>query len=478
MCASPGTLDLTVAAADVQGTLPKELRGSVVYANGPGWTQIGDRTAHPFDGHGYLRRFEFDQDGGLTLRARFVETPSYVAEAEAGKMMHKGFATLISSRFWENLLPTPLRNVANTTVVPWNDRLLLGWEGGAPTAVDPITLETYGEEHFGGALTGQATLAHMRRDPQAGRLTLCSVAMGRQTTLTFREVDLEGRVTSETRTSIDGLLFLHDYAFTADTWIVGGNPLRMRPVALAKSFAGLAPFFNGVSPDTSKPGTLHLIDRKTGELRTVTLPKPAFIVHYGNAFTKPDGTIVVDVCAFSSFEFGNEFGYQGPKAPFDPALPDQRRPQRLFRVEVAPGASQATWRLLTDHGVDFPRFHAEHEGIESPLLFGATRRDTRYSDPFDTLLGLDHRTGTEDLWTAPDNVFVGEPLFAPSSEAADEGHVICMLSDGIAETSILTVFDARALAKGPIAWVFLPLLPVAFHGEWVSAPNVGASAER
>jgi len=466
MGASPGDLDLVVDA--VEGTIPQALRGGRVLSNGPGWTRVGDRTAHPFDGHGYVRSIELQADGTVRLRARFVRTPSYVAEEAAGRLVHRGLATNPSPNFWQNVKPGPARNVANTTIVRWGDRLVAGWEGGAPWSVDAKTLETRGEEHFGGAIEGQTTLAHFKRDASQGRLIACSLGRGRQTSFTFREFDAADRVVQESHAAIDGMLFTHDFAMTPDWFLIAGNPLRLRPGNLASSLAGVGTFLHAVAPDSRKDGVLHLVPRgREGAVRTVKLPGAAFVVHFGNAFER-NGDLIVDACAFESFEFGNEFGYVGPDRLFDPSLPDARGPQSLYRITIPADSDTATWEKLTPHGVDFPRFHPDHEGRETPFLFGATRKDTRYSDPFDSIIGIDLRTPTRSaqLWTAPEGTFVGEPLFAPDVDHADRGHILALLSDGLGERTTLAIFKATALAEGPVASVPLPLLPVAFHGEW------------
>jgi carotenoid cleavage dioxygenase-like enzyme len=471
MAASPGFIDLTVDASQIDGRIPSILRGGRFLSNGPGWTRIGNRTAHPFDGHGYVRSFDLLPDGGCRLRGAFVHTPSYLAERDAGRLVHRGLGTNTSSQFWQNLSFGPPRNVANTTIIRWGDRLLAGWEAGAPYALDPQTLETEGEVHFGGEIAGKATLAHMRKDHAKGRITLCSVAMGRKTTFTFREVNQDDQVVATSVAQLDGMRFAHDYALTPSWFVVAGNPLRLKPGALAKSLMGMGTMLHAVAPDHSQPGVLHLVPRSgSGRLRTVTLPSPAFVVHFGNAFER-DGDVIVDVCAFERFEFGEEFGYSGPHEPFDPGLPEARGPQRLLRITIPAGASEATWEQLTPHGVDFPRFHPRHEGRETPALFGATRKDTRYSDPFDSIIRVDLRDKDRatQLWTAPETTFVGEPVFAPDPEQDDRGHVLAVLSDGIRQRTTLAVFDATALEQGPIATVPLPLLPIAFHGDWEEA---------
>jgi|LNFM01.2.fsa_nt_gb all-trans-8'-apo-beta-carotenal 15,15'-oxygenase len=468
MAASPGSLDTTVAASKITGEIPRALRGGRVLSNGPGWTKIGGRIAHPFDGHGYLRAFEFTEDGGVRLRARFIETDVYREESVAKKLVRRGFATNVDDAFWKNLGVGRPRNVANTTIVRWGERLLAGWEGGAPHAIDPVTLETIGEETFGGAIAGQPTLAHMHHDAAQHRLVLLSLAMGRKTKLTFREVDEGGDVVSTREAAIDGALFIHDFAITPDYYVLGANPLKMKLGELAKMAIGAGTLLRSIAIDEDKPGCFYLIPRRgSGPVRTVIAPDRVFVVHFANAFQR-GGEVVMDACVFHRFEFGAEFGYTGPYTPFDPVLPDVRGPQRLYRARVVEGSSNATWDKLVPYGVDFPRVHPLQDGAESALIFAATRADTRYSDPFDSVLRVDTREpeAQAQVWTAPEDVFVGEPLFAPDATHADKGHVMAILSDGIREQTTLVVFDASAISAGPIASVPLPLMPIAFHGEW------------
>lgn len=469
MSASPGPLDLTVEASRIDGVVPHALRGGRLLSNGPGWTHIGGRLAHPFDGHGYVRAFEFRPDGSMSLRARFVQTPAYTSEAAAKRLTHRGLGTNLGDHFWQNLkLGNGLRNVANTTIVRWNGKLLAGWEGGAPYAVDPTTLETLGEETFDGALAGQATLAHMKHDVALDRLVTCSIKMGPTTTLTFREFDPAGRLLDTRVAPMPGALFAHDFVITPNWHVLASNPLQMKWGELAKAVFGASTLMNAIASDARAPGAVYLVPRRAqGPVRTVTLPGRAFVVHYGNAFER-DGAVHLDACLFHDFEFGAEFGFRGPNAPLDPALPDTRVPQHLYRIVLPDGATSGTWQQLAPHGIDFPRVHPGHEGRETPLLFGATRADTRHSDPFDALLRVDLRDVAKppQTWFAGENVFVGEPVFVPSAERDDEGHVVAIVSDGTSERSTLIVLDAANLEDGPIARVPMPLLPYAFHGTW------------
>ncbi len=470
--ASPGDLDLRVPAARVEGVIPSSLRGGRLLSNGPGWTLIGERLAHPFDGHGYVRSFAFTPDGALELKARFVRTEVFVDERRAGRLVHRGLATNISDRPWHNLgfSGTP-RNVANTTIYPWAGRLLAGWEGGEPYGLDPVTLETTGPQTFGGLLKGQVSLAHMHRDAARGRVILCSVTRGRTSVMTLRELDERGELVQQRVGALPRAGFAHDFAFSDRWYVLGGNPLAFKPLELAKAALGRSTLLRALKTDLQAPGTLVLIPRdRQGETRVVRLPTPAFVVHFVNAFERAR-ELVVDVCVFHRFEFGEEFGYRGPREPLDPTLPELRGAQRMYRVTIPEGAEEARWRQLAPHGIDFPRVHPAHEGRETPMMVGACRADTRFSDPFDSVIRVDLEdlSKTPELWTAPEHVFVGEPVVAPARDGGPD-HVLALLSDGLRARTTLAILRADAIAEGPVARVHLPLLPIAFHGDWEPAP--------
>lgn len=464
---SPGNLDLEIAAARIEGRVPKELFGGRMLSNGPGWNVIGGITAHPFDGHGYVRAFSFQSDGSVRFKARFVATPSYEAEAKAGHLVHRGFATNLEGPFWRNIGFGQIRNVANTTIARWNDRLLAGWEGGSPTALDAETLQTRGEEHFGGAIAGHATLAHTKHDALRDRLVVCSLERSRPARFVFREIHRDNRVVDTHAAPIPGLCFTHDFALSPNWFVLGGNPLRVKIGPLVSSYLGRGTLLNAVATNESAPAVLHLVSRGNGEKRTIKLPGPMWVVHFGNAFEE-DGDVIVDACVFHQFEFGEEFGYTGPNTPFDPTKPEIRGPQRLYRITIPKGASEAHWEPLCKYGVDFPRFHPAHEGQRTPLLFGATRADTRYSDPFDSIVKVDlmDRERPPTLWSVPPNVFVGEPIFVPLPDRPNAGHVMAIVTYGLENRSALVVLDVDAMDRGPVAIVPLPLLPIAFHGDW------------
>lgn len=151
---------------DVEGEVPLELQGTL-FRNGPGLLDVnGQSIHHPFDGDGMISRISFI-NGRVHYRNSFVKTEGYLAEKNAGKILHRGvFGTQKPGGWLANILDFKLKNIANTNVIYWGNKLLALWEAAEPHRLDPHTLETLGKEYFHGVLsTGEAFSAHPRFDP-------------------------------------------------------------------------------------------------------------------------------------------------------------------------------------------------------------------------------------------------------------------------------------------------------------------------
>jgi len=475
MTAEPGEQEFEIPASMIEGTLPPELVGGRHLQNGPGWTQIGDRLAHPFDGHGFVRSLTLTEGGGASFRSQFVKTPAYLDERKAGKIVHRGLGTNPSDFFLNNLRAPGTRNVSNTTIVPWAGRILSGWEGGRPYALDNESLDTIGEETFGGALPEAALLAHMRIDSESNRLIGCNLYRGPASRFVFREFDDSGKQVAEREVSIPGMHFEHDFVATPNWYILAGNPMKASLPKIAGAFLGFGSLINAISADDAQGGELFLIPRgRPGPVRTVSLPSSAFVIHFSNAFDTEDGGCIVDLCAFESYEFGGEFGFQGPHNPLDPDIPDARPTfQKLYRATVPADVDSAEWRQISDYQLDFPRVHPAREGQETPAIYASTRADRSKSDPFDAIARVDTKDFDRptEVWSAGVGQFVGEPVFAPRPNASDldDGWVLALVYDGTAEKTQFCVFESNAVADGPIATVPLPLQPYGFHAFWDGA---------
>jgi carotenoid cleavage dioxygenase-like enzyme len=470
---------LGIAASDVQGTIPDALRGSRALWNGPAMLKLGGRLAHPFDGHGLIRDFHFLPDGKVRFSSRFVDTEAFRAERAAGRLLHRGLGTLPydpdeDGGSGRNREAPPYKNVANTTLTSFGGKLLAGWEGGPPHTIDPTTLSTVGLERFGVLDEREAFLAHTRLDRRRGVMVGLTPRPGRTSSLTFREIGPDFVERVHVDVALESLSFVHDFVVTDRFYVLALNPLSVNLFTYFAMTRGTATMMDMLATAPEKARTVLLVPRPGPEVRgaataaalVVATPAPVFAVHYAQAFDDGAG-VVLDVCAFEDFSFGQEFGFTGQTTPLDPTLPDERKPQRLVRLRLDPKSLTSTAQVLSKQGVDFPRVHPDRDGLEAPLMVAATRADLAHSDPFDSVMSLDLEDleRPEQLWTAPPDTFVGEPLFVPTPGGGlRDGHLLACVSDPGRGKTHLMVFDPAALAKGPIARVEVPLQPYAFHG--------------
>lgn len=476
---SPGALDVEVPASAIAGALPAALRGGAFVVNGPGQLRVGGRTLHPFDGHGYLRRLLFTADGGVSLRARFVQTQVYNEESAAGGLLFPGLGSLVADPGTRagrqaNRGAGVARNVANTTLTPWAGRWLAGWEGGWPHAVDPHSLETLGPEPFGGVLAeGEAMLAHARVDPDTGRLVGLCPRLGRGTALRLIELEPPGSLARELRAEVEHPMLLHDFALTPRWVVLVNNPLRVDLGAYARAVRGRGTLLEAVQPDLERPAELLLWPRDGGPLRRLALDRPCFVVHYANAWDLADGGVEVDLCAFEQLSMGQEFGYQGPDAPLCRELARATPLQTLVRLRADPARGTVQRQAREGLGVDFPRVVTRWEGrCEGPMVAGVRTPGAR-DVPFDALGVYDQADPERPpaLWRPGEGVVLGEPVLAhPPGDPSALTALVMAHEPARGQTRLVALDPARPEA-GPVAAAALPSLPYGFHGAWVEAPG-------
>jgi hypothetical protein len=166
----------------IEGTVPDDLVGTL-YRNGPGKFGVnGERVQHVLDADALVYKIDFPppvppKEGPrkISFLSRFVMTEHFVEEQKNQKFLYRGtFGTGPSSEFFDarpknglNADPiepttiskvvggafnTDIKNSANTQIVSFGGKVLALFEAGLPHRLDPLTLETLGEDTMGGAL--------------------------------------------------------------------------------------------------------------------------------------------------------------------------------------------------------------------------------------------------------------------------------------------------------------------------------------
>lgn len=275
--------------------IPAALRG-VLFRVGPGkFERGGVKYAHPLDGDGRVDRIEF-KDSHITITSRFVETPQYLSEERAGKVLFRGaFGTA------PHLSLRTLKNPSNTALVYHGGELLSMWEGGTPFALDPKTLECLGPHSLGGVarvapafsvhplmdaalgIGGDAVCAHAHVDPSTGHLVvlMSKYSLGR-TTLRFVEFAADGfRKVRECTHCVEGFTFVHDWVMTPTNFMFFAPPLSFDSQSFRRGSSALECI-------THAPGCTRIIQlpRAGGATKTFDVP-PWFASHFINVFESP-----------------------------------------------------------------------------------------------------------------------------------------------------------------------------------------------
>jgi len=455
---------------DIEGEIPADLKGTL-FRNGPGLLEVnGQRIHHPFDGDGMISAIAFNE-GRAHFQNRFVRTEGYLKEQQAGKILYRGvFGTQKPGGWLANAFDVQLKNIANTNIIYWGDKLLALWEAAEPHRLDPKTLETLGKDYLDGVLeSGSAFAAHPRIDPSCeqngGEPVLVNFAIkpGLSTTISIYEFDQAGKLLRSQARSVPGFAFIHDFAITPNYCIFFQNPVSFNPIPFVLGVRGAG---ECVKFQANKPTRIVVIPRNSQEPVQILETQSGFVFHHANAFEQ-DGKICIDSICYESFPEVE------PNSDFRQVDFDAIAPGQLWRFTLDLNEQSVQRQLLEERCCEFPFVHPKHAGRPYRYLFmGAAHRESGNA-PLQAILKLDVTTGEEQLWSAAPQGFISEPIFIPRPNASqeDDGWVLTLVYNAGYHRSDVVILDGRDLNQGPVARLHLKHhVPYGLHGSWT--PNV------
>ncbi|MFN9774295.1 MAG: carotenoid oxygenase family protein, partial [Burkholderiales bacterium] len=149
---APLLLEGDASHVPIEGAFPRELDGTL-YRIGPNPQFAPRGPYHWFAGDGMVHAFRV-ADGRVSYRNRWVRTPKWRLEHEAGE----GLSGAFGNPLWSDPRIVALDStVANTNVITHRGRLLALEDAHPPFALDADTLEPLGEDTVGGRLAGPFT---------------------------------------------------------------------------------------------------------------------------------------------------------------------------------------------------------------------------------------------------------------------------------------------------------------------------------
>ncbi|MFE7278255.1 carotenoid oxygenase family protein [Streptomyces sp. NPDC057623] len=439
----------------VDGEIPPDLRGALFRVSGNPRFQPRDTDRyHWWEGDGmvcgiYLR------DGSAAYRTRWVETDSMKVEVRAGEAIYSGFANGGSQGRLPEGAP-PGKNVANTNVGIFDDRLLVYYEGGLPHALDPETLRTLGTHDFHGGVDVLCT-AHYKIDPDSGDM-LFFAAIG--PTITWYRADVKtGRIVDSHSFDIGVPVLMHDFAVSQHYAVFFVTPAQFRLDLIAQGQPGVV-----WDEDSLEHGVqIVLMDRRTHEVTWHEAGGYFANTHFFNAYEQ-DGELIID---------GHRITRLGTPADrlaapvgshdwFPPALPCR------WRVDLTTG--RATEEMVSGIAGEFPKINDACLGRQHRYGYFVTTRGLTPDTMSDGLARHDYLLDSTTVVDGPDYLTSpSEPVFVAREDACseDDGYLLSLWWNRSTDLSELLIHDAADLRKVPLARVKLPSrVPFGFHGSW------------
>jgi carotenoid cleavage dioxygenase-like enzyme len=456
--------EVTADLAVVRGELPTDIDG-VYVRNGPNPQFAPLGRYHYFDGDGMLHAVHFD-GGRATYRNRYVRTHEFLTERSEGGALWRGII--------ESFAKNPPgdrreRNAANTDAVFHHGNLLATWyRASKPQALDPITLDSRGEDDFRGTLTCEVS-AHSKVDERTEQMMFFDYGI-HAPYLRYGVVGPSGAVVHFTGIDLPGPRLPHDMAITENYSILMDLPLYNDPAAAAAGRFKL--FF-----DPTLPSRFAVLPRfGDGVAAQWFEANPAYIYHVVNSWEQPaegGDEIVLVVCRVTKPTPVTDHGH-----PLAQLLAYMRPEAQLheYRFNLRTGAS--TERPLDDVNTEFPAIHQGMTGQKARWSY-TMRLKVDQTLLFDALMKYDVLTGTNEVHEFGPGNYGSEVVFIPRAGATteDDGYLSMYCYNSATGRSQVWLYAAQRVSDGPICVLELPVrVPLGFHATWVSGERMRAAA--
>ena len=433
----------------VKGEIPREMRGALFRIGPNPQFEPRDPNHHWFAGDGMVHGF-YVEDGKVSYRNRYVRTPKWRAENEAGRSLFGTFGNPMTTepdRIGQD------SGVANTNIVWHAGKLMALEEGHMPTRMDPRTLETIGYDE---AYLGRTT-AHPKLDPATGEMVWFGYGVGPMpfsAGMSYGVTDPQGRVVRRDDFEAPFASMVHDFMVTENHVLFPILPLTG---SLERAMGGRPPF--AWEPDKGSHVGVMRRDGSVDSIRWFNT-EACYVFHPLNAWEE-DGRLFADVMRYDNAPlFPNADGSPGAKAA-----------ARLVRwtFDLAGDSDAIHEAPLDDLDGEFPRVDPRVETRRHRPGWYACDPAGLQTIKQTAIAHLDLQTGRRQVYELDGGDMTSEPVFVPRSDAAPEGDgwLTAVVWRAAENRSDLLIFEAQDLAKGPIGIAEMPRrVPFGFHGNW------------
>jgi carotenoid cleavage dioxygenase len=451
----------------IAGEVPRDLDGVYLRnTENPALPSLG--RYHPFDGDGMIHAVHF-HGGKADYRNRFVRTKGLAAELAAGEPLWAGIVeppSLSKRDGWG--ARTRMKDAASTDVVVHNGLALATFfQCGDAYQLDPITLDDRGPATWTRRSPSDVGVsAHTKVDERTGELIFFDYST-EEPFLHFGVLGPKGNLLRYAPVPLPGPRLPHDLAFTERYVVLNDLPLYWDPAGLARGVYR-ARFFK------EQPSRFAVVSRQDdAPVARWFEAAPTYVLHWVNAYEEGDEIVL------------EGFHQTSPLPSPEPGDTRYSLLQRSLDMH-AMGTRLHRWRFdlqtgrtreepLDDRCAEFPMIHGAFGGVRHRYTYAMVGEPGGFL--FSGLVRYDMRTGSQQRYAFPKGVFASESPVAPRtprtaapSEVEDDGYVVTFVSDVPNDTSECQIFDARDIARGPIARLRLPeRIASGTHAYWAPA---------
>jgi carotenoid cleavage dioxygenase-like enzyme len=453
--------EVVVDELPLSGELPRWLSGSLL-RTGPAKFEVGEqRMKHWFDGLAMLHRFTIEH-GRVSYGNRFLQSRSYMAAREQGRMVYSEFATDPCRSLFRRVQTLfsgggVLPDNANINIVRLGERFIAMTESPLPVQFDPHTLQAAGVRPY--KVPGQLSTAHPHSDRGTGAMLNYAANLGPRSSYRFFEM---GPYATKPRAiatlPVREPAYMHSFGLTERYLVLAEFPFVVNPLALALSGR---PYIENYHWKPERGTRFTLVDRATGKATTGFQTDACFAFHHVNAY-EDDGEVIIDLCAFPGASIIEDLYLDRLRA----GKPVAKATLTRFRLSLADRSVRR--EQLADESIELPRINYGRCN-ERPYRY-VWGNGIRPKGWIEQILKIDTTDGATLSWSQP-ACYPGEPVFVarPEAEHEDDGVLLSVVLDARSETrpprSFLLVLDAADLSE--LARAQAPHhIPFGFHGQF------------
>jgi beta,beta-carotene 9',10'-dioxygenase len=436
--------------------------------NGPGTFQVGSsRYRHWFDGLAMLHRFTFNQ-GRVSYANKFLESDSYRAARENGRISYSEFATDPCRSMFGRVMAVFSPQVTDSAKVSIDNiagRFMALAETPIQVEFDPETLRKVGVFQYEKAATGQMTTVHPHHDPLNGDVFNVVTRYHMVSHYNIYRVNESGQQDQVASLPVHRPAYMHSFGMTENYIILTEFPLVVNPVHL---LLWLKPYIENFRWQPERGTPFWVVNRHTGELVGRYDADPFFAFHHVNAFEQDDNTLVIDINAYEDASILDSW-YLDTMEQGEQPLPVGQ----LRRYTIPLQGSRADYETIAPDCIELPRFDYERYNTRSDYryVYGVSMQPDGPRWFYDQLVKIDIEQRQSLTWAEPD-CYPGEPIFVgrPGREAEDDGVLLSVVLNAARGNSFLLVLDAATLQEMARAEIPHPVL-FGYHGAYFGMRN-------